>query len=170
VELVMSVTLNEFLARTKPYEATPVRVTPQMRALTFGAVGVDALSLGVVALARNTVTTPRPGFFILGWGAVRWALTFGGNVVAAIVVLTAILVAAVAFAIWTNGYNEAPERWLYAMVALMATAVLPLLAFAVIAMVVVFNLVLWIAIGILLLIAGALAGLLAFGVLAGLND
>src|SRR5690242_11385459 len=125
----MAITLSEFLKYAEPHEATPVPIEPRMRLLTIAAGAVDALSLGVVALARHTATNPRPRFFILGWNTLRWSLTFGGHVAVAVALLATALVAAVALAICTSGYREASRTWQYALPAICATAVPPLLAF-----------------------------------------
>ena len=142
-----SVNLSGFLRQAGHYESTPAPVDWRLRVLAWTGIILVAAALAFLALAPRHLDPAgrHAGFFLLGRGVFTTVLDAGGRTAVVLPVGGAALMSAALLAVWTSGFRRA-RRWqqfaLLAVGLLGAMAIVPVVVALAIAAI---NLVIWLA-------------------------
>ena len=158
------VDLSTFLDRSAPHETSPVQLDPQLRLCAYGGMGLMGVLLCWLALGHHVGNSgTRPGFLIVGYGAVVGAFQFGGHAALIMVLLGLGLVGGIGLAVYTKDFASTPEWGHYGAFGLASLGALSALPMLLTVAVCLLNLVLWILFGILmavLFVAAVCAGVM----------
>lgn len=163
--------LSELVATAVDHCRLAVPVDRRLRAgALIGLALVVASTVLVGACQRLQLAAHRPGYFLIGWPWLRWMLDGAGHGGAVLAVGVSLAVAGIVAAMASMGFSRAPWWGHVAMFLLVPMGMVASIPLVFAALVTLFNLALWIMIGVLALVAAALAVYAVFSAAGNANS
>lgn len=150
--------LSELVATAVDHRLLAVPVDRRLRAgALIGLALVVAATVLIGVCQRLQLAAHRPGYFLIGWPWLRWMLEGAGHGDAVLAVGMSVAATGVLAAMASMGFSRAPWWGHVAMFLLVPLGVVASIPMVFAALVTLFNLALWILIGVLAVMAAALA-------------